>query len=262
MQVGRFGVDETTTVRANRSWWDGAAADYQAEHGDFLGDADFVWCPEGLREADARLLGPVAGRTILEIGCGAGQCARWLAGQGARVVGLDISEAQLQISRDLDLRCGSQVPVVAADAARLPFADASFDIVCSAFGALPFLADVTRVFGEVNRVLRPGGRLVFSVCHPIRWCLPDDPGPDGLTIRDSYFDRTPYVEADENGIPTYVEHHHTVGDWVRALVAGGLQVLDIVEPTWPAGHDRVWGSWSPLRGALVPGTAIFVAHRP
>jgi len=51
-------VDETVT--ANRRWWDADAADYLAEHGDFLGPADFVWCPEGLRESDAGLLGELA----------------------------------------------------------------------------------------------------------------------------------------------------------------------------------------------------------
>ena len=56
--------------RANRAWWDGDADAYQAEHSPFLGDVDFVWCPEGLREADARLLGDVTGRRVLEIGCG------------------------------------------------------------------------------------------------------------------------------------------------------------------------------------------------
>ena len=55
-------------------------------------------------------------------------------------------------------------------------------------------------------VLRPGGRFVFSVTHPTRWAFPDDPGPGGLTLVQSYFDRTPYVEVDETGAATYVEH--------------------------------------------------------
>ena len=59
------------SARANRSWWDASAQDYQDEHGAFLGDADLLWCPEGLREADAHLLGDVTGRDVLEVGCGA-----------------------------------------------------------------------------------------------------------------------------------------------------------------------------------------------
>jgi SAM-dependent methyltransferase len=151
---------------------------------------------------------------------------------------------------------------VQAGAERLPFRPESFDLACSAFGAVPFVADPRRVMAEVARVLRPGGRWVFAVNHPLRWVFSDDPGPDGLTVQQSYFDRTPYVEVDAAGTATYVEHHRTVGDRIRDVVAAGLVLDDLVEPEWPADRDRVWGQWSPLRGALFPGTAIFVCHRP
>jgi SAM-dependent methyltransferase len=256
-------VGPEDSARANRSWWDGEAAAYQAEHGAFLGDDDFVWCPEGLREDDARLLGDVAGRDVLELGCGAAQCARWLVREGAAVTAFDVSAGQLREARRLDERSGVRVErLVQADAQRLPFRDGSFDVACSAFGAVPFVADSARVMAEVARVLRAGGRFVFSVTHPTRWAFPDDPGPGGLTVQQSYFDRTPYVEVDDDGAITYVEHHRTLGDRVRELVAAGLVLEDLVEPEWPAGQDQEWGQWSPLRGALMPGTAVFVCRRP
>jgi hypothetical protein len=115
---------------------------------------------------------------------------------------------------------------------------------------------------EADRVLRPGGRFVFSVNHPMRWMFLDDPGPDGLVATLSYFDRSPYVETDDDGVATYVEHHRTMGDRVRELVGAGLSVLDVVEPEWPAGHQELWGQWSPLRGRLFPGTVIFVSEKP
>ena len=59
-----------------------------------------------------------------------------------------------------------------------------------------------------------------------------------------------------------MEHHRTLGDHVRALRAAGLRLHDLVEPEWPEDHDQVWGGWSPLRGRLLPGTAIFIAERP
>ena len=255
-------VTAEQSVRANRSWWDADASAYLAEHGDFLGDADFVWCPEGLREADAHLLGPVAGRRVLEVGAGAAMCSRWLATQGARAVASDLSGGMLRHAVEAAGRSGVTVPLVQADAQHLPFADGSFDVACTAFGAVPFVADSARVMREVARVLRPGGRWVFATTHPLRWVFPDDPGPAGLTVATPYFDRSPSVEVGEDGEPTYVEHHRTLGDRVRELVAAGLQLVDLVEPEWPAGHTREWGQWSPLRGALLPGTAIYVAVKP
>jgi hypothetical protein len=59
-----------------------------------------------------------------------------------------------------------------------------------------------------------------------------------------------------------VEHHRTVGDRVREIVAAGLILEDLVEPEWPPGLNQNWGQWSPLRGALYPGTAIFCCRRP
>jgi SAM-dependent methyltransferase len=261
--IARRPVGSSETVHANRRWWDFAAADYQAEHGEFLRDVGFVWCPEGLDEADVRLLGPVDGRRVLEVGCGAAQCARWLATQGAETVGLDVSRAQLDHARRLDERTGIRAAaLVVGDAAALPFAAASFDLACSAFGGVPFVADSAAVMREVARVLRPGGRWVFSVTHPIRWCFPDLPGPEGLVAQQSYFDRRPYVEHDEAGRATYVEHHRTIGDRVREIATAGLALRDLIEPEWPAAHDRAWGQWSPLRGRVIPGTAIFVCEKP
>jgi SAM-dependent methyltransferase len=196
---------------------------------------------------------------VLEVGCGAAQCARWLAARGARPVGLDLSARQLQHARRLDERTGVRVPVVQGSATDLPFADGSFDVVFSAFGALQFVADAARAVAEAARVLRPGGRFAFSVTHPIRWAMPDDPTSAGLVVDSSYWDRTPYVEEDEHGRVAYVEHHRTLGDWVGLLAAHGFSITMLLEPEWPQGHDRVWAGWGPERGRLLPGTAILAA---
>lgn len=246
---------------AGHAWWDANAAEYLAEHGEFLGPADFCWCPEGVREADVGLLGDVSGRRVLEVGAGAAQCSRWLTGRGARVVATDVSGAMLGQGRRIDARLGTHVPLVQADARALPFAPATFDVVFTAFGALPFVADTGRVHAEVARVLVPGGRWVFAVTHPIRWAFPDDPSDRGLTATRSYFDRRPYVETDDAGRLTYAEHHRTLGDHVADAAAAGFRLEALLEPEWPAGHQRTWGGWGPVRGALLPGTAIFVCVR-
>ena len=256
-------VDEPETRRANRHDWDVYADEYQATHGEFLGDARFIWSPEGVDEAEVHVLGEVTGRDVLEIGCGAAQCARWLVTQGGRTVGLDLSHRQLQHGHRIDVELGTSVPLVCATATALPFSDGSFDVAFSSFGALQFVYDAATAIAEVARVLRPGGRFAFSVTHPIRWSMPDDPGVEGLVVTSSYWDRTPYVEQDaETGVPSYVEHHRTVGDWVRLLAVHGFVLDDLLEPEWPQGHERVWGGWGPVRGALLPGTAIFSAHLP
>ncbi|MEX5720087.1 class I SAM-dependent methyltransferase [Geodermatophilus maliterrae] len=260
--VERRTAGTAESVRANRGWWDAAAPAYLAEHGDDLGDVDFLWCPEGLREAEAHLLGDVAGRRVLEVGCGSAPCARWLRRAGADVVALDLSAGMLARAAGLGRATGIGVPLLQADVGALPLAGASFDVVCSAFGGLPFVADVEGALAEVARVLRPGGRVAASVNHPFRWPLPDSPDPDDLCVVSSYFDRRPYVETDGEGGTVYVEHHRTVGDWVRAVVGAGLVLDDLVEPEWTPGRTQVWGQWSPARGALVPGTLVLVAHRP
>ncbi|WP_029089131.1 class I SAM-dependent methyltransferase [Brevibacterium album] len=262
---GYLAIGDEESVRANRSYWDGSAEEYLAEHGSFLGASEFVWCPEGVREDDIGLLGDITGRQVLDVGCGAGQCTRWLAEHGATATGVDLSSGMLEqasrLSRENPLREGSVPPTfLQADARSLPFPSGSFDIACSSYGALPFVKDADAVLAEAARVLRPGGLWVFSVTHPLRWMFPDVPGESGLTVEYSYFDRTPYVELDASGEPAYAEHHRTMGDWIRLLVEAGFEITGLTEPEWPESNQLSWGGWSPLRGQLMPGTAIFSAR--
>ena len=261
VRVERRSADEAESRRANGADWDRYADEYQATHGEFLGDVGFVWGPEGLSEDEAGVLGEVRDRDVLEVGSGANQCSRWVRSRGGRAVGLDLSHRQLQHARRLDDVTGLTVPAVVGTATRLPFADATFDVVFSSFGALQFVSDIDSAVAEVARVMRPRGRYAFSVTHPTRWMFPDDPSEEGLVASQSYWDRTPYVEVDDaTAQVTYVEHHRTLGDWVRLLSGHGFVLLDLLEPEWPEGHDRVWGGWSAARGRLTPGTAIYAAE--
>lgn len=239
---------------ANRRHWDADAQRYHAEHTRYLDG--FHWCPEMLSEAEARLLGDVSASAVLELGCGSAPCSNWLAQDGVGfVTGFDISRAMLERAEP------SNVPLVQADAAALPYRDDAFDVVFSAFGALPFVEDAGAVLSDIARVLRPGGRLVFSVNHPMRWVFPDDPGPVGLIAQLSYFERA-YLEHDEHGKLTYAEFHRTFGDWVSALTGAGFILEQVLEPEWPDHLTETWGQWSPLRGRIFPGTAIFTAALP
>jgi SAM-dependent methyltransferase len=263
-RVSRRPVGHREAVRAGRGWWDAEADAYYSEHGDFLGDDALVWGPEGWTEEQLGLLGELAGTDVLEVGAGAAQGGRWCAAQGARVVATDLSAGMLRVAHRVDADPRHQdrpVPAyVQCDGARLPFADGSFDRVMTAHGVLAFVPDLEGTLREWARVLRPGGRCVFSLPHPLRWVFPDVPGQQGLTVTHSYFDRRPYVEETADGVATYSEHHRTLGDLVRAVTAAGLHLVDLVEPGWPAGSDHVWGGWSRLRGELIPGTAVLVCQ--
>ena len=175
-RVARAPLGQRDSSVASRRWWDSDAASYVAEHGDFLGDRDgvpsFVWGPEGLTEQEAGLLGPLTGRRVLEVGAGAAQGSRWLREQGAHAVALDLSMGMLLEGARLGQQVGQAVPLVQADAIALPFGPDSFDLACSAYGAVPFVADIGLLFREVARVLRPGGLWVFSVTHPHPLGLP------------------------------------------------------------------------------------------
>lgn len=235
---------------ANQLWWDADAASYHRAHPEYL--ASFYWCPEMLHESAAGLLGDTSGAVIVEVGCGSAPCTRWLQDRARLAIGLDISAEMLAHCPD------PTVPRLQADALALPLASGCADTVFSAFGAFPFLPDLNPAFAEVARVLRPGGRCVFSVAHPMRWVFADD--PTTLQVAHSYFEHA-YEEYDDAGTLTYAEYHHSFGDYIRALRGNGMTLIDVLEPTWPAQLSTTWGQWSPQRGAVIPGTAIFIAQK-
>jgi malonyl-CoA O-methyltransferase len=112
----------------------------------------------------ARLLGDVAGLSIVDLGCGTGRHALELARAGARVVALDDSPGMLERARQKP--GASAVRFVAHDLARpLPFDDATFDGAISCL-VLDHVADLGHFFRETRRVLRPRGFAVVSVMHP------------------------------------------------------------------------------------------------
>jgi SAM-dependent methyltransferase len=242
------------------AYWETEAEDYYRQHGAFLGDDRLIWCPEGLDEAESGLLGTLAGRRVIEIGCGGAQGARWAARQGASVVGVDLSAGMLRVAARLG---AADFALVQSDAAALPFSDDSFDLAFAAMGALPFVPSLAAVHREVARVLRPGGRWVFSTDHPFAWVFPDSPDPERLAVERSYFDREPYFERSDDGRLRYTQYHATLGDHVSALTGAGFAIDRLIEPDWPAAggaRDGEWGAWSPRRGRLVPSSLIIAAR--
>ena len=110
------------------------------------------------------LLPPVAGRRVLDAGCGAGRHSAWLAGQGAEVVGLDASPEMLARAR---ARVPGATFAVADLGEPLALGDGAFDVVIASL-VLHYLRDWGPPLRELRRVLRPDGVLVFSTHHPAR----------------------------------------------------------------------------------------------
>jgi SAM-dependent methyltransferase len=217
----------TDHAHQNRASWNADADAYQARHRSHqqrIAGGAMGWGNWNIPESELQVLGEVAGRDILELGCGAAQWSIALARAGARLVGLDLSEEQLRHARRQMGSAGVDVPLVHADAEAVPLAAASFDIVFCDHGAMNF-ADPYRTVPEVARLLRPGG--LFAFCHlsPIvDLCWPDDGDRAGDRLVRDYFGMR-RIDADEE-----VVFQLPYGEWIRLFRAHGFEILDLIEP--------------------------------
>lgn len=153
--------DEIRSVNAR--YHDGAAAHYDAKWGIDFGDVGRDQVLAKLRKALGQDVPPATFARALEIGAGTGYFSLHLlrAGVVGTAVCTDISEGMLATLRSNADRLGLAVETVACDAERLPFDEGSFDLVVG-HAVLHHLPDLGRAFGELHRVLRPGGRIVFA----------------------------------------------------------------------------------------------------
>jgi SAM-dependent methyltransferase len=246
-----------------RAAWNRLSPGYQAEHQIPVDAAHYG--PFLPSEAELRLLGDVAGRRILELGCGGGQCSIALARQGAHTAGIDLSDEQIAFARRLAEQHGVAVDFRQGDAADLSgFAPASFDIVFSAY-ALHYVAAIERCLAEAARVLVPGGLLVFSLDHPLREVFWDeDADEDTLLAVRSYWRRGAMEWQWSGGAAWMRSFHRTIGDWVDLLHEAGLQVQRILEPEPKLDKAEAisWaGSYDLEMVRLIPHTVVFVARR-
>lgn len=221
-------------VARNRAYWDEVNAPRYAEPGRRAWDSDAItWGIFGVPEAELNALPDVAGRDVIELGCGTAYFSAWLARRGARVTGIDNSAEQLATARRLQDEHDLHFPLLHGNAETVPLPDGSFDVAVSEYGA-SIWADPYRWVPEAARLLRPGGELVFLVNGTL-WVLTvpetDDAGPAAEQLLRPYFGMHRFEWPDEPG----VEFHLGYGDWIRLLRANGFEVLDLIEVQAPPG---------------------------
>jgi len=129
--------------------------------------------PSSLSDYTARpqvmaLCEPVAGKHVLDLGCGEGYCSRMLRQRGAQgVVGLDVSERMIELARQAERAQPLGIRYDTADAVTVDLGDASVDLVLAVFLFNYLSVEQTRqTMANVHRMLRPGGQFVFAVPHP------------------------------------------------------------------------------------------------
>ncbi|HEV2519821.1 MAG TPA: class I SAM-dependent methyltransferase [Thermoplasmata archaeon] len=233
----------------NLRLWQRTAQEYEARHRrSLVREGGKAWGVFRIPERRLRLLGPVRGKRILELGCGAADWSIALSRAGARVVGLDFSEARLAQAEERVVRAGAPVFLVRARAEEIPFPGGYFDIVLSDYGATTF-ADPLRIVPEVARVLRPGGIFVFAHASPLR-SLAEGGSPERLYRR---FVRD-YFGMRVLRFPESTEFQLPYGEWIRLFAACGLAVERLVEPRAPrtpqstyfSAGDQRWGRRWPV----------------
>jgi SAM-dependent methyltransferase len=180
------------------------------------------------RPAILDLAGDVAGRRVLDAGCGSGPLFAALRDRGVIVTGFDSSTKMVELARQ---RLGADVALHVADVGGpLPFPDGAFDDVIAAL-VLHYLEDWTAPLVELRRVLRPGGRLIMAVNHPIIFKLLYPEADYFATVKWS----DEYTFSGQSAVLTY--WHRPLHAMTDAFTAAGFRTAVISEPP-PAPEAR------------------------
>ena len=194
------------------------------------------------------LLPPPRGLT-LELGCGEGRVVRELATRGYSIVGLDLSPTLVHAARDAD----GDGKYLQGDAASLPFADASFELVV-AFNSLMDIERMPEAVQEVARVLRLGGRLCISVTHPMadagKFVSREQDAP--FVISGTYLAKRDFEEhVERDGLEmTFSGWAYPIEAYFASLEDAGLLVESLREPTAP--EDDVLRDEAERRWSRIP----------
>lgn len=184
------------------------------------------------------LLPDLAGRRVLDLGCGLGWFGRWARAQGAAsVLAVDVSAKMLTRARAMTGDAAIEFREMDLEHAR--FEAGAFDLAFSSL-AFHYLADLDRLLAGIGDSLRPGGTLVFSVEHPVftapsrqQWITADE-GRRVWPV-ERYAIEGPRL-YDWLGAAV-VKHHRTFGTWVNALLRRGFVLRHVQD--WSPSTQQV-----------------------
>lgn len=241
----------TDGEQSAKEWWNEWADQFQRK-GDI--DIGIAWGPGAPPGDELGLLGDVVGLDVVELGCGGAQFGLALADRGADYTGVDISTAQLAHARENAAECGIDATFVESSVTNLPLPDDAFDLAISAF-AFQWVDDLAACFREAHRVLRPGGRLIFSVDHPV-YKLFD---PETQHLARSYFSGVPRREYSDTFDAEMVVYRRRISETVDLLTDAGFTLDAIREPGYsdPEDYESAFGSFDPDLMAKIPPTAVY-----
>lgn len=224
-------------VRRNRIHWDARAAEYAGPGERAWARPEPTWGIWRVPDAGLHVLPEdLAGKDVIELGCGTAYLSAWLARRGAHVVGIDNSAAQLATASRLQRAYGLAFMLIHGNAERVPYPDASFDLAISEYGA-SLWADPAHWIPEAARLLRPGGLLIFLVHSALLMlCMPEDAS---LAASDRLLRPAFGMYQMEWPGEMGVEFHLSHGDWLRVLRRSGFEIEDLIEVQAPeAGTTR------------------------
>jgi len=184
-------------------------------------------------------LGDVSGKAVLDIGCGEGGYSRELTKRGATVTAVDCAEHAIEYCRSKAEEEQLKITYHLRNSCDLyDIADNAFDIVLSSM-MLMDCEDFEGTVREITRVLKPGGRLFASVCHPCFTAAPsgggigrsEERGIDRKVVVSNYFEPKEWeAPIKRGGGAKVVWRHRTFEDYVKMFVKCGLTIVDLHEP--------------------------------
>lgn len=212
----------------NRAAWTESNARYTAGSArESWAQDEITWGVWRSKESDVGILPDVSGMDVIELGCGTAYFGAWLKKRGARrVVGVDITPAQLDTAREMNADFDLGIELIEANAEEVPLPDASFDLALSEYGA-SIWCDPYRWIPEAARLLRKRGELVFMRNTDLQMvCSPDDDHVVERLVRPlKGMHRLDWTEDGK----TTTEFHLGTSEMFQLLVRSGFDVIDYRE---------------------------------